>query len=386
MKLKENFPLTKKVLYFDNAVMGCVPESTLKVIDEYTKAQIALMRGEPEWNFNVEGWGKPRDKSKEALAKVIGAKPEEIACVPNATAGINTVMNMLPIKKGDNLVSTDLAFPMGSVVLNNMGKKGAKTRFIKGRKGIVETSDFEKTVDDDTAVVYVDHPGWFSGLLFDLQALAEIAHDHGAYLVVDATQSMGAMDLQIDSTGVDFAATSTYKWLLGGIWPIACGFLYMKEEHIDNFHPPYVSGHSMERAQTTDSPDGYTQYEFKPKTGMHRYEIYRIADVSYFAVENSMRVLLKHGMKSIEKQNKKLGTRLVNGLLEAGYELQTPLEEKKRSYVNVKLDDPDPVVKKLREKNAWVSNRVGGLRIAPHFYNTVDEVDFFIEKLNEVTK
>lgn len=386
MKLKENFPLTNKITYLDNAVMGCVPESTLKVINEYTKAQISLMRGEPKWSHDVEGWGKPRDKSKEALAKVIGAKPEEIACIPNATAGINTVMNMLPIKKGENLVSTDLSFPMGSVVLNSMEKRGAKSRFIKGRKGIVETADFEKAVDDDTAVVYIDHPGWFNGLLFDLKALAEIAHEHGAYLVVDTTQSMGALDLRIDDTGVDFAATSTYKWLLGGIWPIACGFLYMKEEHIDNFQPPYVSGPSMEKVQIADTPEGYTQYEFKPKTGIHRYEIYRIADVSYFAVENSMRVLLKHGMRAIEKQNKKLGTRLVNGLLDAGYELQTPVEEKWRSYVNVKLDDPDPVVMKLREKNAWVSNRVGGLRIAPHFYNKMEEIDSFIEKLNEVLR
>jgi selenocysteine lyase/cysteine desulfurase len=142
----------------------------------------------------------------------------------------------------------------------------------------------------------------------------------------------------------------------------------------------------MERAKTTDSPEGYTQYDFKPRTGIQRYEIYRIADLSYFAVENSMRVLLKHGMKAIEKQNKKLGTRLVNGLLEEGYELQTPIEEKWRSYVNVKCDDPDPVVKKLTEKDVWVSNRGGGLRIAPHFYNTLEEVDTFIEKLNEVTK
>jgi selenocysteine lyase/cysteine desulfurase len=241
-------------------------------------------------------------------------------------------------------------------------------------------------VDDDTAVVYVDHPGWFNGLLFDLKALAEIAHNHGAYLVVDATQSIGALDLKIDDTGVDFSATSTYKWLLGGIWPVASGFLYMKEEHIDNFQPPYVTGNSMERTKTADSPEGYTQYEFKPKTGIKRFEIYRIADLSYFAVENSMRVLLKHGMKSIEKQIKKLGTRLVNGLLDEGYELQTPVEEKWRSYVNVRCDDPNPVVKKLKEKDVWVSNRVGGLRIAPHFYNTIEEVDIFIERLNEAMK
>jgi selenocysteine lyase/cysteine desulfurase len=386
MKLQDNFPLTNKLTYFDNAVMGCVPESTLKVINEYTKAQISHMRGNPKWSHKVDGWGKPHDKSKEALAKVIGAKPKEIACIPNATIGINTVMNMLPIKKGDNLVSTDLQFPMGLVVLNSMKKKGAKTRYIKGKNGIVETMDFERAIDDNTAVVYIDHPGWFNGLLFDLKALAEIAHDHGAYFLVDATQSMGALDLQIADTGVDFAVTSTYKWLLGGIWPISCGFLYMREEHIDDFQPPYVGEHLMKRVQIADSVDGYTQYEFKPNTGIHRYEIYRIADVSYFAVENSMRVLLKHGIRSIENQNKKLGTRLVNGLLEAGYELQTPVEENWRSYVNVRLDDPEPVVLKLREKNIWVSNRVGGLRIAPHFYNKVEEVDLFIEKLNEALR
>jgi selenocysteine lyase/cysteine desulfurase len=155
---------------------------------------------------------------------------------------MNVIMSMLPIKKGNNIVSTDLAFPMGAALVQKTVERGAEARWLPSEKGVVGTEAFEKSIDDNTAIVYIDQPSWFNGYLFDVNAIADVAHDHGAYLVVDATQSIGAIDWQIDSTGVDFAATSTFKWLLGGMPAASSGFLYMKEEHIDKHNPTFVSG------------------------------------------------------------------------------------------------------------------------------------------------
>lgn len=384
MKLKDEFPLTKKLLYFDNAVMGCVPQSTLDLIESNTQALLAHMRGDGDWGFNIEEWSDAKANAKKLFSKVIGAEEEEVACMPNASTGINAIFSMLPVKKGDNVVSTDLAFPMGAVVVNNQTRRGAEARFLKGDNGIVETEQFEKAIDDDTAIVYLDQTGWFNGYLFDLKTISELTHDHGAYLVVDATQTMGAIDWKINEKGVDFAATSTYKWLLGGIPAMSTGFLYMNKEHIDSFHPTFVGGGTMDKTQAEDSPEGYTVYDFKPRPGIGKYEIFRGTDFSYSAVADSMKVLLDHGMKNIEKQNKKLGTRLVEGFIENGLELQTPVEEERRTYVNVKVPDPGDVVKKLAAQNMVASQRIGGMRVAPNFYNTLDEVDRFIEAVMKI--
>ena len=386
MKLKDEFPLTRDKIYFNTAAIGAIPASTIQTVEDYTQDLLKVMRGEGDVMAGPETWKEKRLNSKNLLAEVIGAKPEEIAYVPNCTTGINTAFNMIPIKKGQNIVSTDLEFPMGFVVVNAQKRRGAKTRFIKGSNGIVTTDQFEKAIDDDTAIVYIDNPAWFNGLLFDVKAISELAHDHGAYLVVDTTQSFGALDWKINTKGVDFAATSTYKWLMGGIFAISAGFLYINEEHIDKHKPLHVSGGTASRKQVEDSTEGYAQYELEWKKGMGRYEIYNRMETAYVAVENSMRVILDHGMENVENQIKKVDTVLVDGLLEAGYELQTPAEEAQRIYLNVKVPDPGETVKELQKHNVHVSSRVGGVRIAPHFYNTKAEAETLLEKMMEVTK
>jgi cysteine desulfurase/selenocysteine lyase len=386
MKLKDEFPLTKDKIYFNTAAIGAMPASTIQTVEDYTQDLLKVMRGEGDVMAGPETWKERRLNSKNLLAEVIGAKPEEIAYAPNCTTGINTAFNMIPIKKGQNIVSTDLEFPMGFVVVNAQKRRGAKTRFLKGSKGIVTTEQFEKAIDDDTAIVYIDNPAWFNGLLFDVKAISELAHDHGAHLVVDTTQSFGSLDWKIDTKGVDYAATSTYKWLMGGIFAISAGFLYINEEHLDAYNPLYVSGSTASRNQIEDSSDGYAQYELDWKEGIGKYETYNRMETAYVAVENSMRVLLDHGMKNVENQVKKVDTVLVDGLLEEGYELQTPADEAQRIYLNLVVPDPGETVKELQKHDVHVSSRVGGVRISPHFYNTKEEAEKLLEKIKEVTK
>jgi len=97
-----------------------------------------------------------------------------------------------------------------------------------------------------------------------------------------------------------------------------------------------------------------------------------------------MGVLLEHGMAEIEAYVKKIDTKLIDGLLERGYELQTPLEEERRIFLNVKVPDPGETVKKLEAEGVAVSGRVGGVRISPHFYNTVDDVERFFNAWDKI--
>jgi selenocysteine lyase/cysteine desulfurase len=380
LKLLDVFPATNREVYFNSGVMGLLPESTIKVIEDFNRDLVTGFKGE---KVEMEEWNKRLGNVKERFAAVIGSTVDEVAMTPNATAGINTAMNMIPIEKGDNIVTTNLEFPMGAVVVGAQKRKGAEARYIKGKKGVVETSDFEKHVDDDTKVIYVDHAGWFNGLLFDIKALADLAHDHGAYLVVDATQTMGVLDWKIKETGVDFAATSTYKWLMGGSWAMSMGFLYANKKHVDTLEPLYLSGGGLEKTGEDDH-GSYVDYLYKSRHSTRAMEIYRMADVSKIAVEHSMGVLLDHGMAEIESYVKKLDTRLIDGLLERGYELQTPLEENRRIFLNVVTPDPGDTVKKLASEGIVVSGRVGGVRISPHFYNTIEEVDHFFKAWDKI--
>jgi len=386
MELKDEFPLTRDRIWFNTAATGACPASTITTIEEYMTDILSRLRGEGGSVMPSERWGERRLNSKRLFAEIIGATEGEVAFVPNASVGVNTAFGMVPLEKGDNVVTTDLCFPMGAVVVNKQRERGAEPHFIKNEGGTVDASAFEDAVDDRTKIVYVDQAAWFNGFLHDLKAISEIAHDHGAYLIVDATQSAGSIAWDAKGWGVDFLAASTYKWMMGGPYQLRAGFLYIAEEHIDGLSAPYVGDQSLKPERSKyNQEDVFDLYDYEPRRGIERLEIYPHSMNSYVAVENSLKMLLDHGMDRIESYVKALGTRLIDGLLEEGYELQTPVDEGRRIYVNFKVPGFKEVGKKLADSGVSVSPRVGGLRLSPHFYNTMDEVDVFLEKLREAT-
>ena len=379
---KESFPLCEGKVYFNNAVIGAIPQSTIKVVQQYWNDYVKTMNGETDWDKGLHKYSEKKKNSKKLFAKILGSKESEVAFLPNASTGVNTAFSMIPFKHGQNIVATDLSFPMCATVVNKQREKGVKPKFIKNTAGIVETEAWEKTIDDNTAAVMVDQAGWFNGLLHDVKAIADAAHEHGAYLIVDGTQSAGAIRWDIQDKDVDFLATSCYKWLYGGPYNNSVGFFYMNEKIVDELQPEYVGGQTLPEEQSNrNTTDGFDLYDYEPKKGLDRIEIYSQAEGPYVAVENSMRLILDFGLDKVEKQIKRVDTRIIEGLLEMGVELQTPVEEERRIYLNAKIPRYKEVSNELAKEKCHVSPRVGGLRISPGAYNTVDEAEIFLDKL-----
>ena len=174
--------------------------------------------------------------------------------------------------------------------------------------------------------------------------------------------------------------------MMGGPHQLRAGFLFVDGEHIDGLSAPYAGAQTLEPEQNIfNQEDGFDLFDYAPRRGIERLEVFPDSMISYVGVENSLKVILDHGLDRIEAHVKGIGTKLIDGLLEEGYELQTPVDEDRRIYVNFKVPGFKDVEKKLANSNIWVSPRVGGLRLSPHFYNNKGEVDVFLEKLKEAT-
>lgn len=140
MELKDEFPLTRSLIWFNTAATGACPSSTIAAIEEYIADVLSRLRGEGGSIMPSERWVEKRLNSKRLFAKLMGASKGEVAFVPNASVGINTAFGMVPLEEGDNVVTKDLCFPMGAVVVNKQRERGTEPRFIKNEGGTVDVS------------------------------------------------------------------------------------------------------------------------------------------------------------------------------------------------------------------------------------------------------
>ena len=371
-RIREEFPLTKDYIYFNNAATGACSTHVAEALKEYAEARLTLGQEASLWNERIV-------ESKRLFAKLIGAKESEIAFIPNTTAGLNTISSMVCTRKG-NVVTTDIGFPSNVLVWLKHGH--IETRLAKSRENKVPLEEISRHIDGDTIAVAVDQVGWFNGFKHDLKALGEEAHKKGAYFVVDAIQSVGSMKIDVRRDEIDFLSAGSYKWLLG---PPGAGFLYVREDLIDEFVPPFPSINSMDEEQLDRNIyDAFDLYQLKFSGKVQRYELGTISDASCAGTWASMKMILELGIDQIEERLRELDQYLVDHLEELHMPMQSPREEQSRhGIVNFKIKNNRELEKRLRAKKIVVSARVGGIRVSPDFFNTEDEIDRFVEALRE---
>lgn len=365
-RVREEFPITRNKTFLNHAGQSPHPKRALEAMRAFMV------------EFSEEGAvSADLEEGRHLFARLIGAEEGEIALIPNTSTGINTVANMLDCPKGSNVVVTDLEFP--SVVYPWLRRGlGLEVRYVKNVGGKIPLGDVERAVDDRTAVVAISHVEYPNGFRHDLASLAEIAHEHGAHLLVDAVQSAGAMRIDVRRDGVDFLAASCYKWLLG---PSGAGFLYVRRELVEGFEPPFVGWASV-RPEVFETVDLWDIWGLRLSETARRFEVGEPSLISFIGATAALRLILDVGIENIEGRILDLTDRLIEGVRGLGFKLQTPLDRECRSgIVNFLIDDPQGWVEGLAERGIIVSARANGLRVSPHFYNTKEEIDRLLDEL-----
>ena len=370
--IREQFPITQSKVFLNHAAQSPLPkpvaDALRKCIDEFSNFGDTSIK----WN----------DGGKPFFAKLIGAKPEEIALVENTSMGLNIAANVLSYPRGSKIVTTDLEYP--SVVYPWL-RKGldVKVDYVKNVDGKILLEDVEKAVDDKTVAVAVSHVEYANGFRHDLRALSDIAHEHGAYLIVDAIQSVGTMPIDVKKDGVDFLATACYKWLLS---PPGTGYLYVKGELIEKFEPPFVGWASVKQ-EIFETVDFWDIWSLRLSDTASRFEVGSPGFISFIGTMEALKLLLEFGVENVQRRILKLTDRLIEVAKDLGLKLQTPEEPQCRAgIVNFKIDKPKELAETLRQKGIVASARARGLRVSPHFYNTEEEIDKLMEEVRKWLK
>jgi cysteine desulfurase/selenocysteine lyase len=316
---------------------------------------------------------------KSLLSKLIGASENEICYAPNTSYGINVAANSLPVTSGGNMVLWDMEFPGNLYPWLKQRSRGAEIRWLSGLKA--HTSAFEKAIDSRTVVVAISHVNWLNGFRVDLEEISELVHRNGGLLFVDATQSAGAMQIDVKRMGIDILACAFYKWLLG---PSGAGFLYVREDLIQDLVPTFLGWNAVKNT-------GPPLYMFDPKQILlqdhaRRYLPGSMSPIPFLGAGVSLRMLLEVGIDKIENRILDLTGKLIEGLAERGVDVLTPHERACRSgIVSLNVANPVDVGERLIKKKIRVSARsqegIRGIRVSPHFYNTETEITRFLSAL-----
>ncbi len=370
--IRKDFPALEEWTYLDNSFVGLYPRQVREGYDEFLDRWM---------NFSAAGtktilteWLEKAERVRRMVADFIGASPREIAFTTCTGSGLNIVVNGTRWKRGDNVVFPENEHnPLDTTTLR---RQGVESRAIEVKNGRIDLSDLEKAVDDHTRLVQVSQVSYINGFRFDLKDVADIAHEHGAKVLVDATQAIGALVTDVKKEGVDYLSAAPYKYLMG---PAGLAFLYVRSEHIGDLEPDRVGWkNQLWEGDHAEEPLKDVQSAVKFEYGTLHFQ-------GVYGLERSLEYLNDIGMDKVERRVLMLSEYLWSRLNEIGKRMYT-LRGTRSPVVSFFERDAVEISARLMRERVKVTGREahgGHIRVSPHFYNTKKDIDHFIKKIRE---
>ncbi len=381
-KIREDFPVLQKVIYFDNACMSLKPKQVIHALTSYYLDFPACgERSEHQLGKIVT---EKVDEARRSVAKFINAVPEEIIFTKNTTEAINLVANSLDLKKDDIVLTTDKEHNS-----NLLPWRKFNHQFVKSKSdNTFDLEAFEKKVKG-VKLVAMSHTSNLDGVSIPAKEIVDIAHKHGVLVLLDGAQSVPHKEIDVRKLDVDFLAFSGHK-MCG---PTGTGVLYGKLNLLENMKPFIVGGGTVKNSW-------YDKQEWEDVP--HRFEAGLQDYAGIIGLGEACRYLKNVGMKNIEQHELELNKRMTDALANE-VKLIGPKDPALRSGIfsfNIEGMDMHEIAGILDNSaniavragnhcvHSWFNahNLKGSVRASVYFYNTLEEVDKFVEEVKKILK
>ncbi len=369
---RERMPVAKRWAYFDHAAVAPLPEPVRQAVLDWSHSMCE--DGVADWSR----WRKTVETARKLAAQLLHAKREEIALVHSTTEGINLVAEGVPWRAGDNIVTLASEFPSNLYPWMNLKDQGVEVRQVAATNERADLDQVAAACDGKTRIVSISWVGYATGFRNDLNAFAEIAHQCGAKLFVDAIQGLGVLPLDVGQTPVDFLSADGHKWLLG---PEGAGLFYVRQEHLDWLRPVGVGWNSV--AHAGDFAD--TSLNLKPNAGRYEGGTYNMVGLAGLAA--ALELQAEFGTQAISQRILEVTDVLIEELQHLGAKFASDLNPAHRSGIlafTFSETDPQVIKRKLLEQNVVINCRHGRLRISPHAYTNGEDIEKLIAALQTI--
>jgi len=375
---KSDFLIPDGLVYINSAYTHPMPKAGVEALRAY-----ALSRATPTVELFDTSAAVTRVKAE--FAALINASPEELAFIPNTSTGENLVVRGLGIPgTGGNVVTDGLHFDGAILHLQALQAQGLELRIaMPTADGRIQVADLDRLIDRNTRLVEVSSVAMYNGFEHDLTAVCGLAHARGAYVYADVIQGVGAVPLDVRASGVDFAAASGFKWLMGDF---GLGFLYVRAELIERVLKRTTYGyHSSPDIVThflpSDSP-GTPPFAWEFGTDASAtYEVGSRAAPALMALDASLPYLRRLGVERIQAWRQPLLRTLRTDLEQLGFTPVTP-PGTTSPILSFTYPADRPVAERL--KRARINARVGHryLRLSPSIFNDQADVGRVVDALS----
>lgn len=367
------FDIPADVAYLNLAYMSPLPRASVA-------AGVAALEGKAHpWNTAPRDFFAPLERARTLFANLIGADADGIAVVPSAGYGISIAARNLKLQRGQTILTLAEEFPANVYPWRRLAQTcGARMVTVTRNQGEDWTSALLAAIDGNTGLVAVPNCHWTDGARVDLERVSRAAKANGAALVLDLTQSAGAMPVDVKALGADFAVAATYKWLLG---PYALGFLYVA--------PQWRNGEPLEESwsnrKDAENFARLVDYDDAYMPGARRFDMGEKAQHQLMPVAlASLEQLTAWGVASVAET---LAAKTAAIAARAAEELgcrSEPAASRARHYLGLRRDGlPADLVARLAAEKVYVSVRGDAIRVTPHVYTTDGDIDRFIAALKK---
>lgn len=371
--VREQFPLTRERIYLNTGGLGASPY----VVIEAVKNKITELERICETGHSEELWHDIKSKA----GQILGCKPEELAYMRNATEGIAIVCNGLPLKRGDEVITTTHEH-VGNTLswLARQKRDGIVMKaFEPSTQSAQENLErMQKLLTKRTRALSIPHITTSTGQILPVKQIGEWAAANKLWYFVDGAQAAGMLPMNLHEIGCHAYAASGHKWLLG---PKGTGLLYVRADALDLIESKYLGGYS-----NTGEFDMRTgAFQFHPTA--QRYEYGTVSSPLFAGLGAAMEFLLKIGMANIWRRDHAMASALKEGLLKLGVEVNSPQNPEEHSAIitfTLRNMERSKLQNFLAEKYQLRTRGIyeGGLdaiRISLHLYNSFAEVDKVLE-------
>jgi selenocysteine lyase/cysteine desulfurase len=365
-RCRARFSIFERQVYVNSCSQGALSDSVRAAYDAY-------LRDWDDEGAPWEYWVGQAEKARAVFADLVGADPDEIAVTTSESLGVSALASALDWTQRPRIVISDFEFPTIGQIWHAQESRGAQVVHVPAQGAEIPLEAFDAAIDEQTALVSITAVCYRNGSRLDVDGITRIAHERGALVLLDAYQAVGSYPIDVNELDVDFLGAGVLKYLLGSA---GLGFFYCRGELVPTLWPTQTGWFADQDIFEMDIRD------YSPSPTARRFESGTPPIPPIYAGVAGIELMQEIGIEETRLHVLGLHGRLYEGVEELGGTIVTPADPEKRgALVCVRSSDAAELVRRLAVDRIVTSSRDGNLRISPHCYNTLEDIEAVLAAL-----